>query len=276
MSDAPHHFPFHIGDYLRDTRGLSLAEHGAYLMLMLEYYSSGKPLRADAKTLYKVTGAHTQFERKVVDRIVARFFENGDGLYKHSRIEKEIDCYRDRASSARKAAKQKWANVVENQTPKDADQDANAMRAQCGNDASAMPTRTITNNLKPKPQDLGVSRLSNPSNDNGSYTLAHSHSRSASAFDSFWERYPRKKSKGDALKAWNAIKPDVNLSDAILQGVEHALHGADWQKESGRFIPYPATWLRARGWEDESRPAEPESKTGRGLVALERMKKNGK
>lgn len=71
------------------------------------------------------------------------------------------------------------------------------------------------------------------------------------AFGKFWESYPRKKSKGKAERAWIKIRPDDNLCGAIIEGLERAKGSQDWQKENGRFIPHPATWLNARGWEDE-------------------------
>lgn len=67
-----------------------------------------------------------------------------------------------------------------------------------------------------------------------------------SAFDRFWIAYPKKVAKGDALKAWKALSPDDALTEAILA----ALAGAKWP-EDRQFIPYPASWLRDRRWEDE-------------------------
>lgn len=71
------------------------------------------------------------------------------------------------------------------------------------------------------------------------------------AFARFWDLYPKKKSKGDALKAWDALNPDSELSAKILQKVAEAKTCPDWAREGGRYIPYPATWLRAMGWEDD-------------------------
>ena len=70
------------------------------------------------------------------------------------------------------------------------------------------------------------------------------------AFSKFWDSYPRKKSKGDAEKAWLKIKPDEQLQDRIFNALERAKTSVDWQKENGQFIPYPASWLNAKGWED--------------------------
>lgn len=69
-------------------------------------------------------------------------------------------------------------------------------------------------------------------------------------FETFWVSYPRKKNKGDAEKAWRVVRPDAALLSRILGAVEVAKRSDDWRKESGKYIPYPASWLRAKGWED--------------------------
>jgi hypothetical protein len=73
----------------------------------------------------------------------------------------------------------------------------------------------------------------------------------AVSFERFWSTYPKKRNKGDALKAWKALKPGEELVTAILAAVARAKTSVQWRKDEGQFIPYPASWLRARGWEDE-------------------------
>lgn len=70
-------------------------------------------------------------------------------------------------------------------------------------------------------------------------------------FATFWLAYPKKRSRGDAEKAWKRIKPNEQLHDRILHALEQAKTSADWLKDNGQFIPHPATWLNAKGWEDE-------------------------
>jgi len=69
-------------------------------------------------------------------------------------------------------------------------------------------------------------------------------------FERFWVAYPKKKSKGDAEKAWSKIKPDEQLLAAMLATIERAKTSDDWTRDQGKYIPYPATWLNAKGWED--------------------------
>ena len=68
-------------------------------------------------------------------------------------------------------------------------------------------------------------------------------------FLAFWREYPRKKSKGQALRAW--LKLNAADQQAASSGLPGAKQSRDWRKENGRYIPHPATWLNARGWEDE-------------------------
>lgn len=70
-------------------------------------------------------------------------------------------------------------------------------------------------------------------------------------FDQFWAAYPKKRSKGQAEKTWVKINPDESLLVAMLSGLERAKKSYEWQREDGQYIPYPSTWLNAKGWEDE-------------------------
>jgi len=70
-------------------------------------------------------------------------------------------------------------------------------------------------------------------------------------FDWFWAEYPRKKSKGDAFKAWQqtaAIRPHT---EEIIAAIERNLTDGTWREHEPQFIPYPAHWIRNHGWDDE-------------------------
>lgn len=70
-------------------------------------------------------------------------------------------------------------------------------------------------------------------------------------FEEFWKLYPRKCAKGDARKAWAQtakIRPPIAQ---LLKAVYAARASEQWQKDSGSFIPYPATWLRGERWDDQ-------------------------
>ncbi len=71
------------------------------------------------------------------------------------------------------------------------------------------------------------------------------------SFDRFWSMYPRKVSKGAAERAFQTINPDEQLVGRMCAAIERAKTSDQWRKDGGQFIPHAATWLRAKGWEDE-------------------------
>ncbi|MBK1727649.1 hypothetical protein CKO13_11630, partial [Halorhodospira neutriphila] len=87
-------------------------------------------------------------------------------------------------------------------------------------------------------------------------------------FQRFWSIYPRRVAKADARRAWAQVDPDEALTERICAAVEAASKSAQWRREGGRYIPYPATWLRREGWEDEHQPQLPAE---RGESADERV-----
>ncbi len=70
-------------------------------------------------------------------------------------------------------------------------------------------------------------------------------------FDEFWQAYPKKRAKDDAMKAFAKRKPDRDLLDKMLKAIEAQKRSDDWLKDGGQFIPYPATWLNDARWMDE-------------------------
>ena len=72
------------------------------------------------------------------------------------------------------------------------------------------------------------------------------------AFILFWDAYPKKVSKPDAVRAWEKLKPDVDLVGSIMKGLQSWKESDQWNRDGGQYIPYPATWLNKRRWEDEA------------------------
>lgn len=73
-------------------------------------------------------------------------------------------------------------------------------------------------------------------------------------FERFWFAYPKKTGKGDARKSFLKIKPSSALLERMLSALAAASASYQWQRDKGRFIPNPSTWLNQQRWEDEVRP----------------------
>ena len=70
-------------------------------------------------------------------------------------------------------------------------------------------------------------------------------------FNKFWTAYPKHIAKQSAVKAFEKLKPDEKLLEAMLKAIARQKESKQWEKDGGAFIPYPATWLNQRRWEDE-------------------------
>jgi hypothetical protein len=74
-------------------------------------------------------------------------------------------------------------------------------------------------------------------------------------FLTFWSIYPQKVARPDAERAWAALAPDDELQTRICAAVALKAKSQRWREEGGRYVPYPATFLNKRRWEDEDVPA---------------------
>ncbi len=74
-------------------------------------------------------------------------------------------------------------------------------------------------------------------------------------FGRFKELYPIWKEEEEVKRAWKRIPQSEH--EAIFQAVEAYKVSADWQKEAGKFIPYPAKFLTKGRWKDKIEPMLP-------------------
>ena len=96
----------YCGDYLRDTQALSLAEHGAYTLLLDLYYSIGHPIPAPIEILHRICRAISPEERAAVETIAERFFPlNGDGTRHNKRADEELTISTEAISKMRAAGR---------------------------------------------------------------------------------------------------------------------------------------------------------------------------
>lgn len=148
MTKAKAWMPIYIGDYLGDTQRLTTEQHGAYLLLIFDYWRSGPP-PDDDEVLQQITLLDRPRWKKHRP-VIARFFEIENGLWVHKRIERErvnaLDNQDRRSAKAQAAARARW------HTPSNADGMPDAMLG-----ASPPPSPSPSND---KPLEKSVSRAS--------------------------------------------------------------------------------------------------------------------
>lgn len=123
-----------IGDYDRDTKELTLLEHGVYRRLMDAYYGNRGPLLADPANLYRVTSAILPDEQAAVRKIAYLFFDLEKGYLRNAKCDKEIARVLKESEAQSARARKRWG------PPEDGVKDAGAYpAADAGSTVGDMP-----------------------------------------------------------------------------------------------------------------------------------------
>lgn len=130
-TESMNNYPRHVGDFIRDTVGLSMVEEGAYNRLLDQYYSREQPLPLDKAQCYRLARAMTPPERKAVDFVLGAYFVQKDDGWHQSRADRELVKLYERSASASESAKRRWSE-------RNANAHANAVRTH-------MPTQSVGN-----------------------------------------------------------------------------------------------------------------------------------
>jgi len=80
--------PLYIGDYLRDTTRLTVAEHGAYLLLIMDYWVNGPP-PDDDRELARIARTPLNVWRRYRRGQLIKMFTCHGGRWIHKRVEIE-------------------------------------------------------------------------------------------------------------------------------------------------------------------------------------------
>lgn len=80
--------PLYVGDYLRDTTRFSTEQHGAYMLLIFDYWMSGAPPDDDT-TLAQIVKLPLARWKAIAAPVKAKF-RIVDGVLRHKRIDEEL------------------------------------------------------------------------------------------------------------------------------------------------------------------------------------------
>jgi len=222
--------PLYVADYLADTRRLSTLEHGAYMLLIMDYWRNGS-LPDDDRKLARIVGLALD-EWMEIREAIADLFHEG---WTHKRIDAELAAADEKANKAQAAAAKRW------QSSSNADAYANAMQTHmpphseriCLDDADGMLSQPQSHTLL----DANASREKN-TRERASF---------ADEFEKqFWPVYPEKVGKAVALKAFNAARKRTELAP-MLAGLRRYIE----TKPKDRPWCNPSTWLNQDRWLDQ-------------------------
>lgn len=79
----------YIGDYMRDTGTLTVAEHGAYVLMLLHHYATEQPLPT-GRDLHRLLRAESKADRDAIDSVARRFWLETEAGLVNSRASEEM------------------------------------------------------------------------------------------------------------------------------------------------------------------------------------------
>lgn len=147
--------PLYIGDYLADTTRLTTEQHGAYLLLLMDYWRNGPPPNDDA-TLAQITRLSPAAWKKARPSVL-RFFTEVDGTLHQKRINHELQACQTRkdaaVNKASQAAQARWGK----QPPAIAQSNATSMLhalpeespEQCPSSSPSPATSEVSGDVNP-------------------------------------------------------------------------------------------------------------------------------
>lgn len=94
------YMPLYIADYMADAGHLPTLAHGAYMLLLFNYWQRQGPLPDDDFTLQGVTKLGDSDWEKLKPHL-ARFFQSRDGFWHHKRVDEELERANEKIEQAR-------------------------------------------------------------------------------------------------------------------------------------------------------------------------------
>jgi uncharacterized protein YdaU (DUF1376 family) len=206
-------------DYGKKTARLTLAQHGAYTLLLDEFYLTEAPLPADMGELYRICRAMRAPEQEAVRVVAERFFPIAeDGLRHNKRAAEELV----EAAPALEAAR---------------------LNGKKGGRPKGKTDKKPTGFPKGNPQGTQEEPTTKPPHSSESSSLRSEDMERA--FAELWQAYPKRPgaSRADARKAWEARLKSGTDAAVMLDGVRRYADYCAAEGTEPRFIKQPATFL---------------------------------
>ena len=138
-----HYYSHHIGDLIRDTANLDDHQLATYMRMIWAYYQSEQPLENNLEDI----AFAMRSDEKTVRLLLRHYFELDGDSWKHTRCDKEIAHYHNKAEKASKSAKTRWSKPAE--MPTNSGCNANAQKNDADAPKSDANQEPRTNNQEP-------------------------------------------------------------------------------------------------------------------------------
>lgn len=211
----------YVADYLGDTRHLTTEQHGAYLLILMTMWRHGAALPNDPAKLARIAGVTLRRWHLVSPDVMAFFDVDGDTITQKRLVEeyqKGVSISEKRSASGKIGAASK----------------------------SLKNKETAPANAKHLPQHSHIPdsyRAKRPPD--GGLKKTRQEALAPSKFEAFWQAYPNKVGKPQALAAF--VKASKRADhETVMAGLARYV-----SKTDDRPWCNPATWLNQDRWDDQ-------------------------
>lgn len=249
--------PLYIGDYLSNTSRLTTEQHGAYMLLIMDYWVNGR-IPDDDQSLANIT--RLPMDRWLgIKSAISKYFTISNGEWVQERIEAEKEkaeyLSKVRAVAGSKGGSKTQANITANIN--------HSLTPSPSPSPSELPSEeSVAGKPPPRPKFQKPSKrkkLSNNVIDSQLQSAMSTHTdtdtdtkKDIGHFDLFWSLYPRKVKRKESQKVWSSRKLDSHV-ETITADIKNRIKNHKQWVEG--FIPHPTTYLRGELWNDAIEPA---------------------
>jgi uncharacterized protein YdaU (DUF1376 family) len=192
------------------------------------YYDSEMPIPLDTHWVAR----RLKIGIDVLESVLNDFFVKTDDGWTNVKCQEVIDAYQRQKTGGKKGAEKRWGNREAMPTISDTNNEPNPPPI------ATINHKPITNNQEPLTNKKKTNTPLTPQGDDP-------------LFDEFWQKYPRKESKGAAQRAWLKVKRPSDTLELIIEALKWQKVSDQWTKENGQYIPLPSTYLNQEKWLDE-------------------------
>jgi uncharacterized protein YdaU (DUF1376 family) len=189
MAALPY-MPLFVADYLADAAHLSTVQHGAYLLLIMNYWQRGGPLPDDDARLARITRLGPR-EWARHRNTLSEFFSIADGAWSHSRIATELARVESKSLKSKKAAQasvqRRFGERSASVEPTDTDTSRDKEKEEVGGGKPPTSYAFFGQTIKLKPTDLEKWRRT--------YHTIGDIEAELTTLDAWWESQPQDRRK---------------------------------------------------------------------------------
>lgn len=235
----------YVADYLADTAHLNAAQHGAYLLLLMNYWQRGKALVNSNERLANVARMSNEEWNKNRD-VLAEFFEVTDDEWIHGRVERDLDAVRG-ISNRNKAAGLASANARATKRQQQMNERSTSVQRNVNHTDTDTDTEQDQDLLLDKSSERTPKRPSIPEK----------------VLVSIYDVYPRKVGRGAALKRIasavgrlaggerDAPMEPIDAARALFALTKAYARSPAGKNPDQQYIPHPATWFNESRYLDD-------------------------